>query len=288
MNDPIRHIAVVAPSGPVPRDRFQAGLDVLKDLGRTVEVFFDVHRRPTDGYLSAPDAARAAELLAASGSGADAVMAARGGYGGARLLGVLPQAQPGAPGTLIGFSDVTALLIGLRRRWGWTAVHGPNVTTLGDLDAASLAAFERSLDAPDREARFDGLRTLHPGRGAGPLLGGNLSVLCSLLGTPEEPDLTGAILFLEDVGEAPYRLDRLLRQLAASRTFPHLAGLAVGDLGVGFDDAVRRSLAGLCADLDLPAVMDLPVGHGPANHALILGSSAVLEGDLGCLVASPS
>ncbi len=288
MHRPIQTLAVVAPSGPVPRDRLRAGLRVLADLGRTVEVFFDPEGPAADGFLAAPDAARAGAFLAAAASGADAVMAARGGYGAYRLLEQLPAAPPGPAATLIGFSDVTALLLGLRRRWGWAGIHGPNVTTLPDLDPDSLEAFGGLLDAAGSGDRFEGLETLHPGQAAGPLIGGNLSVLCSLLGTPEEVDLAGGILFVEDVGEAPYRLDRLLRQLASCRTFPGLRGLAVGDLGVGFDDAVRRGLTGLCAARGLPAVAGLPVGHGPANRPLILGSSTTLDAHRGRLVSGQS
>ena len=276
MRSPIRSLAVVAPAGPVPRDRFRRGLRVLEGLGRTVEVFFD-ESAEEDGFLAAPDAERAERFLEAATSGADAIIAARGGYGAYRLLRCLPASAPGSSMSLIGFSDVTALLLGLSRRWGWCGVHGPNVTTLVDLDGPSLDAFRCFLDEPGGETAFCGLDALHPGRGEGPLIGGNLSVLCSLLGTPEEPDLTGRVLVIEDIGEAPYRLDRLLHHLASCRSFPGLAGLVVGDLGRGADDAVRRGLRALCADHDLPAVAGLPVGHGASNHPLLLGASAVLD-----------
>ena len=283
MCEPIRQLAVVAPSGPVPRDRFRAGVAILEDLGCAVEVCFDVDGGPAEGFLAAADETRAAQLLGAAASGADAVMAARGGYGAYRLLRLLPAAPPGPASTIIGFSDVTALLFGLSGRWGWRAVLGPNVTTLADLDAASLDAFEAFLDAPAMGRRFPGLEGLHPGQGAGPLVGGNLTVLCSLLGTPEEPDLRGRILFLEDTGEAPYRLDRLLHQLASCGTFPGLAGLAIGDLGAGADDAVRRTLVSLCRGAGVPGVFGLPAGHGPVNHPLVFGGSARLDGDRGVL-----
>ena len=289
MRTPIYSLAVVAPAGPVPRDRFRRGLDVLEALGRTTELFFD-ESAGDDGFLAAPDAERAERFLKAAASGADAIIAARGGYGAYRLLRSLPAAAPGGAATqsMIGFSDVTALLLGLTRRWGWRGVHGPNVTTLADLDGPSLDAFRSFLDEQGGETAFCGLDALHPGRGKGPLIGGNLSVLCSLLGTPEEPDLTGRVLFIEDVGEPPYRLDRLLHHLASCRSFPGLAGLAVGDLGRGADDAVYQSLRGLCAANDLPAVAVLPVGHGAPNHPLVLGASAFLDAGAGCLRLRPA
>ena len=283
MPRPIRHLAVVAPSGPVPADRFRTGLKILEGMGRTVDVFFDPDDAEAQGFLAASDATRSARFLAAAAGGADAVMAARGGHAAHRLLRRLPAEAPGPPCTLIGFSDITALLLGLSRRWGWAAVHGPNVTTLGDLDKASLGAFRELLDAPGDGVRFEGLDCLNPGVGEGPLTGGNLAVLCSLLGTPEEPDLSGRVVFLEDTGEAPYRLDRLLHQLASCRTFPAAAGLVVGDLGRGFDDEVIRTLISLCAAHGVPAAAGLPVGHGPTNRPLVLGGSAVLDADLGGL-----
>lgn len=286
MTRPIRHLAIVAPSGPVPSNRFQAGLEILEGMGRTVEVFFDPDAGKGGGFLAGSDATRSARFLEAAAGGADAVMAARGGYGAYRLLRHLPFEAPGPPCLLIGFSDITALLLGLPRRWGWGAVHGPNVTTLGDLDTASLDAFRALLDAPGKGARFEGLDCLHPGIGEGPLTGGNLSVLCSLLGTPEEPDLSGRVLFLEDTAEAPYRLDRLLHQLASCRTFPAAAGLVVGDLGSGFDDAVLRSLVSLCAAHGVPAAAGLPVGHGHSNQPLFLGGSALLDADRGGFATS--
>ncbi len=290
MRTPIRSLAVVAPAGPVPLDRFRRGLDVLEALGRTTKVFFD-ESAGDDGFLAAPDAERAKRFIEAATSGADAVIAARGGYGAYRLLRRLPAAAPGSPSslpmTMIGFSDVTALLLGLSRRWGWCGVHGPNVTTLADLDGPSLDAFRCFLDEPGGETAFCGLDVLYPGKGKGPLTGGNLSVLCSLLGTPEEPDLTGRVLFIEDVGEAPYRLDRLLHHLASCRSFPSLAGLAVGDMGRGADDAVRQSLRALCAAHDLPAAAGLPVGHGASNYPLVLGIPAAIDAGAGCLRLRP-
>ncbi|MFH1530964.1 MAG: LD-carboxypeptidase [Pseudomonadota bacterium] len=283
MSRSIEALAIIAPSGPVPPERFRAGIRILEAMGRTVEVFFDPDPGEAQGFLAAPDSVRAARLLEAAASGADAILAARGGYGAVRLLRSLPAGAPGPARTLIGFSDVTALLLGLSRRWGWRGVHGPNVTTLADLDAASLGAFRDLLDAPDRGGRHRGLDRLHPGRGEGPLIGGNLTVLCSLLGTPEEPDLSGRILFLEDTGEAPYRLDRLLHQLSSCRTFPGISGVVIGDLGTGFDDAVRRSLIDLCAACGVPAAAGLAVGHGPRNRPLILGGHAVLDADDGFL-----
>jgi len=264
-------------------ERFRAGVRILEEMGRTVELCFDPCAEEAEGFLAAPDATRAAQLLGAAVCGADAVMAARGGYGAFRLLGLLPPDAPGPPSVIIGFSDVTALLLGLSRRWGWRGVHGPNVTTLADLDQASLAAFRAFVDAPGSGLSFDGLERVHPGSGDGPLIGGNLTVLCSLLGTPEEPDLAGRVLFIEDIGEAPYRVDRLLHQLASCRTFHALAGLAIGDLGSGFNDSVRRNLARLCADRGLPAAAGLPVGHGAVNRPIITEHYAAIDADRGTL-----
>ncbi|MBM4370587.1 MAG: LD-carboxypeptidase [Deltaproteobacteria bacterium] len=278
----IRTVAVAAPSGPAEPGALARGLAVLRELGCEVEL---IPPGEPEGFLAAPDGRRAARFLEAVSRGADLLMAARGGYGAARLMALLPPASPAGPGILMGFSDVTALLVSLCPRWGWGAVHGPNVTTLQRLDRASLEALAAFLEYPDRGLEFRGLEPLAPGRGRGLVLAGNLSVLCSLMGTSLEPDLAGRILVIEDTGEAPYRLDRLLRQLAGSKGFPALAGLAAGDLGEGAqDDAVRRTLVEICTAAGVPAASGLPVGHGASNRPLRLSANAFLDAAAGTLV----
>ncbi|MCF8117703.1 MAG: LD-carboxypeptidase, partial [Desulfarculaceae bacterium] len=242
-------LAVAAPAGRVDPDRLSAGLAVLAELAPEREIIAGPQVLATDDYLAGPDEDRAGHLhrlLADEALGA--VMAARGGFGCSRLLprldlAALAKARP----CLLGFSDLTCLLNALAMR-GLVALHGPVVTQLPRLDQASrgdLAALFRG--EPPWPGELEG-QGLNPGSAAGPLLGGNLTMLCHLLGTPWFPDLTGAVLIIEDTGEAPYRLDRLLTQLELAGALERVAGVAVGRLNGEEADppealrAVRRRL----------------------------------------------
>jgi muramoyltetrapeptide carboxypeptidase len=268
-------VAVVAPSGPFDRPQFELGLAVLATRYRPVlgEHLFEQQR-----YLAGPDAHRLSDLQQALDDGAlKAVFAARGGYGAMRLL---PGLRPGpAPKALVGFSDTTALHL-LAQRHGLRSLHAPVLTQLGrsppEVIDRLFAALEGRPLAP-----LQGTRTITPGEAEGPLLGGNLSVLTRLLGTPWFPSLRGAVLLLEDVGEQPYRLDRLLTHLSLAGALEGLAGLVVGELTGCEKDGADYSSADvvdeLVRPLGIPAFAGLPVGHGALNFAVPLGARVRLE-----------
>jgi muramoyltetrapeptide carboxypeptidase len=213
----------------------------------------------------------------------------RGGWGSARLLEG-PLDLPG--GWLLGFSDVTSLLWA---RWAQGlsgGIHGPLLTTLAAEPAWSRDRLRALLFG-------EPLPPLHGegwcgGVAEGPLLAANLTVATHLLGTPHLPALDGAILVLEDVGEAPYRLERLLTHWRLSGAFGRLAGLAFGSF-LNCEDPDRREepashrfelnqvLRERSADLGLPVLAGLPVGHAPGNAALPIGAPARLDGDRGRL-----
>jgi muramoyltetrapeptide carboxypeptidase len=235
----------------------------------------------SDRYLAGSDAARMDELISAFRGGADAVWMSRGGYGIARLLDGMPWDDLD-PIPFLGFSDGTALLNPLAAR-GRPAVHAPVVQTLADhIDDASrsaLAAFLAGDPAPMTGERWDD----DPGSTVeGDLIGGNLCVLASLCGTPWQPQTAGKILLLEDVQEAPYRLDRMLTQLQGAGMLTGLRGVALGaftgcsapkDAAYTAEDVLRD----LLCPLNVPILAGLPVGHGAQNRALPLGP-VVLSG----------
>ncbi len=203
-------IAVVAPSGPPPRDELWSGLAWLRARYR-IRMGSGVLAR--DGYLAGDDGRRIAELAGALLDGdVKAVVAARGGYGALRMLDDTPwDALARKPKWVVGFSDVTALHA-MAWRAGVASVHGPNVTGLGngtsvDARAAWLAALER----PSSGRAWSALRVLHRGplraEVSGPLVGGNLSLVHSLAAAGRLTFPEGAVLALEDVGEAPYRIE---------------------------------------------------------------------------------
>jgi len=279
-------VRVVAPAGPFDPEAFEQGLGVLRDrLGLVLRMRDDIHAR--QGYLAGDDARRLAELHeAASDPQARAIWCARGGYGAMRLLPRLEAARLfHPPKVFVGFSDITALHVLLNRN-GLVTVHGPVVTQLGRLGPDALEHLEGLLfgGAPplaDRRAPRPppgrGViagTTLRPGMASGPLLGGSLTVLSHLCGTPWQPVFAGAVLFLEDVAERPYRIDRMLTQLRLSGAMDRVAGIAIGQFTQCDDpdlqgiEVVRR----VAWEVGVPTVEGVPAGHEDENYALPFGS----------------
>ncbi|MDX2008784.1 MAG: LD-carboxypeptidase [Myxococcaceae bacterium] len=271
---PHGRLAVVAPSGPFERARFEQGLAVLAARYR-VEVAdesFSRHR-----YLAGDDATRGQALQRAlNDESVGAIVAARGGYGAMRLLSGLSLERP-VP--VLGFSDVTALHLAWQAR-GWRSIHGPVVTQLGaqpaDVVERTFALLEGRPVAP-----LQGTHTVRGGVATGPLIGGNLSLLASLVGSPFMPSLAGAVVLLEDIGERPYRLDRMWTHLVLSGALAGVAGVVLGEFtdceekDAAFSSAeVLRELTGA---LDVPVLEGLPVGHGAINQPVVLGARVRLD-----------
>ncbi len=279
-------IAVVAPAGLFAAERLQRGMDVVRSWGYELIEGQELFAKAR--YTAGSVAQRSADLnWALTAPDIDAVWFARGGFGTAHLLPLVPWQQlDGRP--VIGFSDATALLNGLRQR-GLPAIHGPVLQTLSNdafgapgavlVDDASRRALQDLLGAgklPD----LPGELLCGPARPVrGPLVGGNLTVLASLAGTPWALRAQGAILLLEEVGEAPYRVDRLVTQLQQSGALAGVLGVALGDFLDPRTDAadMRAVLRELLAPLGVPVVVGLPVGHGAGNVAWRVGATAVLD-----------
>ena len=276
-------VAVVAPSGPFDRESFDAGLAVLRSRYdvRFGEGLFESHR-----YLAGSDERRATELVAAlTNPDVKAVFAARGGYGAMRVLDkVSLQRLPHK--ALVGFSDLTAIHAALQAA-GRVSIHGPVVTQLGKQPAEIAQQLFGLLENPLPPPLLRGQPGRVPGKVQGPLLGGNLSVFTRLLGTPYMPSLTGCILLLEDVGERPYRLDRMWTHLKLAGVFKQVAGIVLGDFtnceekdaGYTSDDV----LASLVKETGLPCAGGFPLGHGTVNVAVPLGARVELDAMQGTL-----
>jgi len=286
--DPIR---VIAPSGPVPREAFAAGLEVLR---ARYDVRHDDGVFAREGYLAGPDERRRAELASALAEpDTRAIVMARGGYGLLRLLPFIDAAALAArPRPIVGFSDGTALLA-LAARAGVASIHGPVVTQLGNLGAPDQRALFERLETPGPAPLLDGLDGLIPGRVRGPLLGGNLEMFSRLVGTPYLPDVTGAILFFEDLGERPYRVDRLLAHLDLAGLFGAASGVVVGDFSGCREPEPTRAdsptaedvLADRLGRLPIPVALGGAFGHGTRNRALPYGTLCELDTAAGTLTA---
>jgi muramoyltetrapeptide carboxypeptidase len=272
-------VAVVAPAGPFTADRLEKGLAVLAGRGYRVRTGPHLHRATR--YFSAPDAERALDLAAAfADPEVRAVFAVRGGYGAMRLLPRIDWAAAARTGKpLVGFSDVTALHLALLAAGG-RSVHGPVVTRLGEEREPSLERLFALLETGAAPPALAG-RTVVPGCAEGRLVGGCLSLVSRLVGTPYLPSLDGALLLLEDVAEKPYAIDRMWTQLQLAGVLDRVAGVVVGDLtsceepGAGYSAA--EVVEDLLRDLGRPAAIGLPIGHGDVNLAVPLGARAILE-----------
>jgi muramoyltetrapeptide carboxypeptidase len=282
-------VAVVAPAGPVPPERLDAGLAVLVSWGLEVHESPRVRgRHDALPHLAADDTARAADLMAAwTDHDVAAVVAARGGYGTQRVLDLLDWDALAAAGpkVLLGFSDLTALHQAFGSRLGLSTIHGPVVTSLGAGDDATREHLRRLLFEPeDALALADRLTPLVRGRAEGSLVGGNVAVLAAEVGTSTAQPAAECLAVLEDVGEELYRLDRLLTQLLRAGWFDGVRGVVLGGFtGCGDEAALRRLFEDRLVPLGVPTVMGAPFGHAERNLAVPFGVPASLDADAGTL-----
>ena len=280
----LRRIGVVTSGFAVRPDALDAGLAALRRMGLTPVEGSGARARL--GYLAGPDAARAADVQAVlDDPGIDAVWFARGGYGTARLLDRIDlSAFAKRPKLLLGYSDVTALFAAVLNRTRAVCLHAPMVAELGRKGAFHAPSLRAMLAGKDVARRVAPKDVLVPGRAAGRLVGGNLTVLSHLLGTPTALDTGGAILFLEEVGEEAYRLDRLLDHLRRAGTLAKARGVLVGHLLVpktarAFppDRRVDEVLRDHLLPLGVPVVTGFPAGHGDGKWTIPLGGEASID-----------
>lgn len=278
-------MGVVTPASPCPAEDLKAGCAVLAHLGLQVTVDAGAdYRLP---YLAGSDEERAARFNESLADGAlRGLLCSRGGYGSMRILPQLSyDLLHRSPRAIVGFSDLTALLSACYRHAAVVSFHGPTVSTLPTSDEESLASFWNALAGDEPVVvPFPEPTCLRPGEAVGPVLGGNLTMLCHLVGTRFFPPLEGAILFIEDRNEAPYRIDRMLTHLIEAGLLSRLAGLMVGNFTeCGPQDDLLDLFRERLAPFTFPVVFGLPVGHGSRNLTLPLGLTAVLDAGAGLL-----
>ncbi|MFI7411963.1 LD-carboxypeptidase [Streptomyces sp. NPDC049627] len=303
MNDPVRplqrpsrlapgaRVAVVAPSGPVPEERLQAGLDLLRgwDLDPVVAPHvLDRHRE--FAYLAGADADRAADLQGAwCDRSVDAVLCARGGYGAQRMVDLLDwdAMRAAGPKVFLGFSDITALHEAFATRLGLVTLHGPMAAGIDFIkNARAQEHLKATLFEPESVRTISSAGSaLVPGRARGVTLGGCLSLLAAEAGTPHaRTSARGGLLCLEDVGEETYRLDRYLTQLLRAGFLDGVRGVLLGSWQECEPyERVRALFLDRLGGLRVPVVEEFGFGHGEGALTIPFGVSAELDAGAGTL-----
>lgn len=281
-------VGIIAPaSGPRDDHRFEDGLDGLRSVGLT-----PVMKRPSFdhvGYLAGTDEERLAEFNGfLTDAEVETLICVRGGYGVLRILDQIDfETARQHPKLLVGYSDITALQLALYKHAGWVSISGPMVAVEWHDPAGLACSSFLTLAGPEPHPGpldpHSPLTTFVPGLAEGVLLGGNLSLITRLIGTPHLPDLSGAILFLEEVGESPYRVDGLLAHLQLAGILDSLAGVVLG----GFTEAetepgkptltMEQVFDDYFGDLGIPVCTDLRYGHFHEKVAVPIGVQCRLE-----------
>lgn len=272
-------IAVVAPAGPVDPSALRPGIRALESLG--YEVVLGGHIYEKKAYLAGKDSQRVKDLNEAiRDPEVDAIICARGGYGSMRLLeGVEYDTFLRRPKIIVGFSDITALLHALYQKCGVITFHGPMVGNVKERDDANFLALIKIISANEPwEMTLEGAKVLRTGSAHGRIIGGNLSIITSLIGSPYFPEVKDCLLFLEDTNEPLYRIDRMLTSLRLKGVFAGVNAVVAGE----FHSCCEEQ--GLCelvmevvGDLEIPVVLGAPFGHGANNFPFPIGSQAVLD-----------
>lgn len=295
-------VGLVAPAGPSSDDeRVRYSGDLLRSLGFKVKEGEHVYDR--DQYLAGADEDRASDVNTMFGDDdVDAVFTLRGGYGTQRMLPYLDyELIARNPKVIIGSSDITGILIAIYEKTGMVGFHGPAAG--GNYSDYALSEFRKVLmepanrtrigeappfeQRPGRVEKTNRVTRVNGGKAEGRLIGGNLTLVSTLMGTPYEPDFRDRIVFLEDVNEAPYRIDRMLTQLWLAGKLQSAAGIAFGKFTKTEDDgntfSIEEIIRRRCTPLGIPVVSGLMIGHIADKTTVPIGIMARLDGDTGAL-----
>lgn len=282
-------VALVSPSGPVRTpDDISAAEHNARELGWLPVAAANAAKK--SAYLAGEDAGRASDLNEAfSDETIAALWCVRGGYGAMRILDQLDyDAFIRSPKALIGYSDITALHAAIASRCEIVSFHGP--TARGKHSSFSRESFVRAIVHQRNSCgTWPSARTIRAGAVTGRIAGGNLSLVASLIGTPYQIDLSDAILVIEDINEAVYRVDRMMQQLLLSGSLDKCAAIAAGDFTLPADDndaadrSVDEVLSEIADRLGIPCLSGIPVGHIEDQWTVPLGADAELDTEAKCL-----
>jgi len=284
-------IGIVNPAYWIEPERLQRAVGVFEALG--YELVLGKSTGLKENQYAGSAEARAADIMAMfEDASIDAIISARGGYGSNRVLPLLDyDVIRKHPKIFIGYSDISGILSSIAQRSGLVTFHGPLLTTYGEQTIQyNLDTFQQVLSG-QRNVRLASTpacmaRTLKPGIARGPAWGGNLTLIINRLGTNDQIDTRGAILFLEETDEKLYAFDRMMLHLKRSGSLDHINGLVIGEMldmsdgKVPFGKTIDEIVLDVCGDLDIPIVSNFPCGHGdcqatlPVSHEIELNALA--------------
>jgi len=291
-------IGLITPGSAISRGAFEKAVENVESLGFKVK--YSDNMRVRKGFLAGTDAQRIDDIhVMFSDPAIDGIVCARGGYGSGRLLpGLNYELIKANPKVFVGYSDITALLFGIHKNTGLVCFHGPvGASDFTDftsdifekvlIKAKSKVAIKRPKDWKElSDSVYDEVRVVQ-GTATGSLVGGNLSLMSSLMGTPYDIDFAAKIVFIEEVGESAYRVDRMLTQLLLSGKLDKAAGIAMGvfydcedqpgDDGYGLSLSLKEVVKDRFGKLNIPVIYGLPIGHIKDNATLPLGVEAELN-----------
>lgn len=297
-------IGLITPSSAISRGAFEKTLENISELGFKVEYSNNIHVRK--GFLAGTDSQRIADIHDMfDNSNVDGIICARGGYGSARLLPSLDyELIKSNPKVLVGYSDITALLYGIHKMTNLVCFHGPvgastfTPFTTGQFEKVlikgrSSVEIDRPKTWKEKESAEFERWNITSGKAQGQLIGGNLSLMVSLIGTPYDIDFTDKIIFIEEVGESIYRVDRMLTQLLLSGKLNKAKGIVLGvfnncdslptDSGYGMSTSLKEVIIDRLANLKIPTMYGLPIGHIDDNATLPFGIEVELNVEKGTL-----
>ncbi|MBP3685722.1 MAG: LD-carboxypeptidase [Clostridia bacterium] len=277
-----RRVALLSPASPfADASLTEQSKTALVDLGYEPVVYESA--QGASGYLAASDEVRARDLMHAFlDDSIDAIFCTRGGYGCMRILPLLDyDALREHPKPFVGLSDITALHLALYRKSGLRTLHAPMPFRYPALPEAAMRRLKSVLDGKDGASYTanDGLFSIHGGCVTAPMIGGNLTLVASLLASEYCPDFSGHVLFLEEVGEEEYRIDRLLTTLSLAGVFECVCGIVFGGFtDCGSEEKIQRILAERIPK-QIPTLGGFPAGHLQNNHAFREGGVVTLDAD---------
>lgn len=282
-------VGIAAPASPFDRAAFESGCRMVESLGFKPVFSKDVFA--SHSFFAGKDELRARRLNEFfADPGIRGIWTVRGGYGFLRILSLLDYSLIRAnPKVIIGCSDISAGLNTIFRKCGISTVHGPMVTSLASADKATLSSVMALISGGRLPVLAAGGPVIAPGKAGGPVMGGNLTTLCHMFGTPYEPDFKGAILFLEDIGEKPYRIDRMIFQMKLAGVFERIAGICLGTfVNCGNMGEIYHIFEDIFKDTGVPVLAGFQVGHCLPNLSFPIGLSALLDTDARKLTYTPA